>query len=196
VTPAIALAATMTIVAVGDSTTKGTPGPASYADRMKEARPGWTIVAHGVDGERSDQIRARFDRDVEAAKPDYVIILAGVNDAYQGRPTEATKLDLMWMYRRAKALGAVPVAATILPFSAATPAQSLRIERLNAWIRATASRERIPFCDTAYAAADPKDPRRLKGSPDGLHPDVETYRAVGDALVRTLTEARRSKRRH
>jgi acyl-CoA thioesterase-1 len=193
-TPAIVLAATMTIVALGDSTTKGTPGPTSYADRMREARPGWTIFARGVDGERSDQIRARFERDVEAAKPDYVIILAGVNDAYQGRPTESTKLDLMWMYRRAKAIGAVPVAATILPFSAATPDQSLRIERLNAWIRGAASRERIPFCDTARAAADPKDPRKLKGSPDGLHPDEKTYREVGDALVRTLTEARRSKR--
>jgi acyl-CoA thioesterase-1 len=188
-TPAVVLAATMTIVALGDSTTKGTPGPLSFADRMMEARPQWTVVARGVDGERSDQIRARFATDVEALRPDYVIILAGVNDAYQGRPIAATKLDLMWMYGRAKAIGAVPVAATILPFSAATPDQSLRIERLNAWIRAAASRARIPFCDTARAAADPKDPRRLKGSPDGLHPDVATYRAVGDALVKALTEA-------
>ena len=192
-TPAIVLVATMTIVALGDSTTAGTPGKTTFADRMMEARPGWTVLARGVNGERSDQIRARFERDVEALRPDYVIILAGVNDAYQGRPTEATKLDLMWMYRRAKAAGVMPVAATILPFTRATPEQSLRIERLNAWIRATASHERIPFCDTARAAADPKDPRRLKGSPDGLHPDVETYRAVGDALVRTLTEASRPK---
>jgi acyl-CoA thioesterase-1 len=184
----------MTVVALGDSTTAGTPGKTTFADRMMEVRPGWTVLARGVNGERSDEVRERFATDVEPAKPAYVIILAGVNDVYQGRPAEATERDLMWMYRRAKAIGSVPVAATILPFSAATPDQSARIERLNAWIRNAASRERILFCDTARAAADPKDPRRLKGSPDGLHPDVETYRAVGDALVTTLTEARRAKR--
>lgn len=204
-TPALVLAATMTIVALGDSTTAGTPAFASpieapprgegnpesqFSHWMTKGRPGWTVLNRGVNGERADQIRARFARDVEAAKPSVVIILAGVNDAYQGRPTEATKLDLLWMYRRAKTLGIVPVAATVLPFTLATPAQSERIERLNTWIRDVAVKEDIPFCDTARAAADPRDPRRLKGSPDGLHPDVPTYRAVGEALVRTLVSAR------
>lgn len=205
-TPALVLAATMTIVALGDSTTAGTPAFASplesppagagnresqYAHWMMKARPEWTVLNRGINGERADQIRARFARDVEAARPRFAIILAGVNDAYQGRPLEATKLDLLWMYRRAKALGIVPVAATALPFTRATPAQSERLERLNAWIHAAALREKIPFCDTALAAADPKHPRKLKASPDGLHPDAATYRAVGEALVKTLTEALR-----
>lgn len=203
-TPALVLAATMTIVGLGDSTTAGTPAFASpveyppvgrgnpesqYSYWVMKARPEWTVLNRGVNGERTDHIRARFARDVEAEKPNVVIILAGVNDAYQGRPIEATKRDLMWMYRRAKTLGIVPVAATVLPFSRATPAQSERIERLNQWIREAAAREKIPFCDTARAASDPKDPRRLKASPDGLHPDAATYRAVGEALVKTLTEA-------
>ena len=76
-----------------------------------KARPGWTVLNRGVNGERADEIRARFARDVEAAKPKVVIILAGVNDAYQGRPVEDTAADLLWMYRRAKALGIAPVAA-------------------------------------------------------------------------------------
>ena len=208
-TPALVLAATMTIVALGDSTTAGSPAfrspvehppsgagdpESQYAYWMMKARPEWTVLNRGVNGERTDAIRARFARDVEAARPRFVIILAGVNDAYQGRPTEATKFDLMWMYRRAEAIGAVPVAASVLPFTGATPEQSQRIERLNKWIRETAIREKMPFCDTARAAADPKDRRRLKGSPDGLHPDAATYRAVGEALVKTLTEVLRSKR--
>lgn len=200
-TPALVLAATMTIVALGDSTTAGTPAFASpleappdgagnpesqYGYWLAKARPGWTVLNRGVNGERADEIRARFARDVEAAKPGAVIILAGVNDAYQGRPVPETELDLRWMYRRAKALGIVPVAATVLPFTRATPAQNERIARLNAWIRKTAAEEKIPFCDTARAAADPKDARRLKASPDGLHPDVATYRAVGEALAAAL----------
>jgi lysophospholipase L1-like esterase len=188
-------------VALGDSTTAGTPLFASpleappdgrgdeksqYAYWLMRARPEWRVLNRGVNGERADEIRERFSRDVEASTPSVVIILAGVNDAYQGRPPEETEADLLWMYRRAKALGIVPVAATVLPFSRATEEQSRRLETLNAWIRATAKAEAIPFCDTARAAADPKDPRRLKGSPDGLHPDVAGYRAVGEALAKTL----------
>lgn len=207
---ALVLAATMTIVGLGDSTTAGTPAFASpleapprgagnpesqYGFWMMKARPGWSVLNRGVNGERADEIRARFARDVEAARPKVVIILAGVNDAYQGRPAEETEADLLWMYRRAQSLGIVPVAATVLPFTRATAAQSDRVERLNKWIRAAAVREKIVFADTARAAADPKDGRRLKGSPDGLHPDTATYRAVGEALVKALDDATAAPRR-
>jgi len=200
----------MTIVALGDSTTAGTPAFASpleappsgsgnpesqYSHWMTKAKPGWIVLNRGVNGERADQIRARFARDVEAAQPSVVIILAGVNDAYQGRDAEEVEADLLWMYRRAKSLGIVPVAATILPFTRATAAQSERLETLNAWIRSTATREMIPFCDSAHAAAHRKDSRRLKGTPDGLHPDPATYRAVGEALVRCLAIAARARSR-
>jgi lysophospholipase L1-like esterase len=207
---ALALAASsLTIVALGDSTTAGTPAFSSplesppdgagdpesqFAHWMMKAEPKWRVLNRGVNGERADQIRARFARDVEAARPKIVIILAGVNDAYQGRPSKSTQLDLRWMYRRAKALGIVPVAATILPFTLATPAQNERIESLNAWIRRIAVIEKIPLCDTASAAADAKDRRKLKASPDGLHPDVATYRAVGEALVKTISAAARPRR--
>lgn len=203
-TSALVLAATMTIVALGDSTTAGSPAfkspiesapdgagnpESQYAHWMMKARPEWTVLNRGVNGELASEIRARFARDVEAVKPRFVIILAGVNDAYQARSAKATHGDLLWMYRRAKELGITPVAATCLPFTSATREQSERIERLNRWIRSTAAKEHILLCDTARAAADPNDPRRLKASPDGLHPDVATYRAVGEALVQTLSAA-------
>ena len=194
-------AAPLKIVALGDSTTAGTPAflspleappdgdgnpQSQFAYWMTKARPKWRVLNRGVNGERADSIRARFERDVAAEKPRVVIVLAGVNDAYQGRPTESTHIDLAWMYRRAKLLGIVPVAATVLPFTRATAAQSERIERLNAWIRKRAAAEKIPLCDTAAAAADPKNPLALKGSPDGLHPDVAGYRAMAASLVKTI----------
>lgn len=198
-----AKAPAVTIVALGDSTTAGTPLFASpleappdgagdpksqFSHWMERSHPAWRVLNRGVNGERSDEIRARFARDVEAEKPRAVIILAGVNDAYQGRPAEGTQADLAWMYARAKALGILPVAASVLPFSRATAAQAARIDALNAWIRLEAAREKIPFCDTAQAAADPKDPHRLRGSPDGLHPDVAGYRAVGEALAQCVSK--------
>jgi lysophospholipase L1-like esterase len=203
--PAAAAPAPTVIVALGDSTTAGTPAFQSpleappdgrgearsqYAYWLPRAHPGWRALNRGIDGERADQIRARFARDVEAEHPRFVIVLAGVNDVYQGRPLADAEADLLWMYRRAKALGIVPVAATVLPFTRATAAQNERLARINAWIRSAAKREGIPFCDAARAVADPKDARRLKSSPDGLHPDVAGYRALGEALAKTLERIR------
>lgn len=203
--PSLVFAATMTIVALGDSMTAGTPMFASplesppngagdersqFAYWMMRERPDWRVLNRGVNGQRADEIRARFASDVEAVRPAAVIILAGVNDVYQGRRIEKTQADLLWMYRRAKNLGIVPIAASVLPFTRATTEQSRRLEKLNDWIRKTAEREKIPFCDAARAVADPKDRRRLRSSPDGLHPDVAGYRALGEALVKTLTPPR------
>lgn len=190
-----------TIVALGDSTTAGTPGfqspieappdgrgdpQSQYAYWLMRAAPDLRVLNRGFNGERTDEIRARFARDVEAERPRAVIILAGVNDVYQGRPLQDAQADLLWMYRRAKTLGITPVAATVLPFTRATKTQSERIAQLNSWIASTAKSESLLFCDTARAAADPADPTRLKGSPDGLHPDPAGYRAVGEALARAL----------
>ena len=57
-----------------------------YAWWLMQAHPDWEVVNQGVNGERSDQILARFDRDVLARRPRVVVIIAGVNDVYQGRP--------------------------------------------------------------------------------------------------------------
>jgi lysophospholipase L1-like esterase len=150
------------------------------------AKPGWKALNRGVNGERTDQIVARFARDVESARPRDVIVLAGVNDVYQNRPLGETEKNLLWMYRRAKALGIVPVAATVLPFDRANDDQNRRIAALNAWIRIAAQTERIPFCDAALAVADPKNPRRLRFTPDGFHPGPAGYRALGEALAKEL----------
>ena len=203
--PLQAAPAPVVIVALGDSTTAGTPAfqspleappdgrgneKSQYAYWLMRAHPAWSVLNRGINGERADEIRARFARDVEAVHPRFVIVLAGVNDVYQGRPLSDVEADLLWMYRRAKTLGIVPVAATVLPFTRATDEQSERLAELNAWIRSAAHREKISFCDSAAAVADPKNLRRLKGSSDGLHPDVAGYRALAEALGRTLAALR------
>ena len=77
----------VTIVALGDSTTAGTPGFKSPIERRRTApetsrastaywlmqiAPRLAVLNRGVNGERSDQIRARFTRDVLDAKPSVV----------------------------------------------------------------------------------------------------------------------------
>ncbi|MBI4416252.1 MAG: hypothetical protein HY557_04640 [Euryarchaeota archaeon] len=191
------------IVGLGDSTTAGTPdflspleappngrgnSESQYAYWMMRAHPEWTVLNRGINGQRSDEILARFPRDVLEERPDYAIILAGVNDVYQGRILLDVRRNLRAMYERSVEASIVPVAATILPYNTAPPAAAAAIRAVNLWIASAAENLTIPFCDTNRAAADPDAPDRLRGSPDGLHPDVPGYRAMGEALVRTIEE--------
>src|ERR671937_2571156 len=108
----------LTIVALGDSTTAGTPGfrsplesppdgagnvESQYAFWLMQRRPDWLVLNRGVNGERTDQIRARFARDVLDERPNIVVIVAGVNDVYQGLGSESVQRELAAMYEMARA---------------------------------------------------------------------------------------------
>jgi lysophospholipase L1-like esterase len=199
------------IVALGDSTTAGTPGwqsplehppdgagneQSQYAYWLRLAHPEWTVLNRGVNGERSDQILARFDRDVVAAAPSVVVVVAGVNDIYQGRSAEDVIAILHRLYQRARAAGLAVVAGSIVPFDTATPAQNGAMRRVNQWIRQQSQVDPlVVFVDTRAAVAAPEDPDRLADSPDHLHPAVAGYRAMAAAiqpvLERLLEPARR-----
>lgn len=189
------------IVGLGDSTTAGTPGflspleappngrgnpESQYAYWMMRMRPEWTVLNRGVNGQRSDEILSRFEEDVLQEAPNCVIILAGVNDIYQGIPIENVETNLLAMCRKAIAAKITPVAATVLPYNTASPSEAKAIRDLNSWIADTANRLGILFCDTNRAVRDPSNPDRLLSSPDGLHPDVSGYRNMGEALSETV----------
>jgi acyl-CoA thioesterase I len=195
------------IVALGDSTTAGTPGflsplespPAGtgdpesqYAYWLMNAHPEWDVLNRGVNGERSDQIRARFDRDVLAASPRVVVIIGGVNDVYQGRPASHVIAELRAMYQQARAAGIPVVAGSIVPYNTATADQNSRVCEVNSWIRNSATREHgVIFVDTRAAVAAPDAPDRLAESPDDLHPSAGGYRRMAEALLPAVEAALR-----
>lgn len=195
----------VTIVALGDSTTAGTPqfkspieAPPSgkgneqsqFAYWLMRAHRDWRVLNRGINGETADQIAARFDRDVLQASPAIVIIIAGVNDVYGGRQVTDVTPVLRAMYDRAARARIRVVAGSIVPYNTATPVQNARMREINEWIAAEAARDpNIVFADTRKAAAAPGDLNRLSGSPDGLHPDVDGYRKMADALAPAIAEA-------
>lgn len=199
------------IVALGDSTTAGTPGflsplesppngrgnaESQYAYWLMKARPDWNVLNRGVNGERSDQIRARFDRDVLSASPAVVVIIAGVNDVYQGRPAAHVIDQLRSMYERARRAGIPVVAGSIVPYNGATPDQNARMRAINDWIRDAATREYgVQFADTRAAVAAPGQPDRLAESPDDLHPTPAGYRKMASALTPAIEATIGSARR-
>ena len=144
-----------------------------------KAHSEWEVLNRGVNGERTDQIRARFDRDVIAAAPRIVVIIAGVNDVYQGLSMEHVTTQLAAMYAEAAHAGIRVVAGSIIPYNTATAGQNARMHRINAWIR----RQRgVTFVETRAAVAASNDPDRLFQSPDGLHPTAAGYQRMAEAI--------------
>lgn len=202
---AVLAVAAITIVALGDSTTAGTPGfkspveappngsgnvESQYAYWLTQAHADWRVLNRGVNGERSDQIRARFARDVLPAKPAVVVIIAGVNDIYQGRTAESVERELELMYDAARAAKIAVVAGTIVPYNTSGADENARMRAVNAWIREYASRhDDVVFCDTRAAVAAPGQPDRLVSSPDGLHPSPDGYKRMAEALEPAIRTA-------
>jgi len=188
----------ITIVCLGDSTTAGTPmfqspieAPpngrgderSQYGYWLMQSHADWRVLNRGVNGERSDQIAARFDRDVLAHAPAVVVILAGVNDVYQGRTVAHVTTQLRAMYDRAAAARISVVAGSIVPYNTASAEQNTRMHEINTWIAAAPARDaNLRFADTRRAAAAPGNLDRLAGSPDGLHPDIAGYRRMAEVL--------------
>ena len=194
------------IVAMGDSTTAGTPAYKSpreappngkgdvksqYAYWLTRAHPEWVIVNKGINAQRSDAIAARFDEDVIAERPHVVVIIAGVNDVYQNRPAQQVKDQLTAMYQKARAAGIRVVAGTIIPYNTASDDQNARMHEINDWIRAQAEAGLVTFVDTRAAVAASDSPDLLATSPDGLHPDVAGYRRMADAIAPAILQALR-----
>lgn len=187
------------IVAMGDSTTAGTPAfkspreappkgsgdeTSQYAYWLMRAHPEWEIVNQGINAQRSDQIAARFDADVIAQKPAVVVIIAGVNDVYQGRPAQHVTEQLSAMYARARAAGIRVVAGTIIPYNTATADQNARMKAINDWIRSQGRADPgVVVVDTRAAVAAADNPDKLASSPDQLHPDAAGYRRMAEAIA-------------
>ncbi len=201
----MSIAAVTIIVALGDSTTAGTPGfkspiespPAGegnaesqYAYWLMKTHPEWDVRNRGVNGERSDEIRMRFERDVLRDAPLLVVIIAGVNDVYQGCSASRVQQELQAMYDGARAARIAVVAGTILPYNTATPDQNARMHAVNDWIQEYAARyPHVVFCDTRNAVAVPGERDRLVSSPDDLHPSPDGYRLMALALEPAIKTA-------
>lgn len=191
----------LTIVGLGDSTTAGTPGflspreappegsgnvQSQYAYWLEQSHPGWKVLNRGVRGQRSDQILKRFEYDVLKNDPDIVIILAGVNDLYQGYPVSHVITHLGKLYDAAAANGIVVAACTVLPFDLAAPEVTSNILKVNRWIESNAEEKGFIFCDTYNAVSDKKNPGRFTDSPDGVHPGVEGYRSMAQEIGKVI----------
>jgi lysophospholipase L1-like esterase len=183
------------VVGLGDSITAGNPGydpdPARQpfeGDDLESQYLYWAALAdpsiefrnHGVGGERTDQIRARFAAAADGA--DVLVVQGGINNIVQGRPIETAAADIRELVRLGKRHGLGVVVADVLPWNRGWPGAEPQIRALNDLIRSLAAAEAVkalPFHDTLE---DPARPGRMREewTADGNHPSVLGYRRLGE----------------
>jgi lysophospholipase L1-like esterase len=185
------VAAVLLLACLGDSITEGSP---HWDSRQQLGNPErqwqhWAARAnhglefrnHGIWGERTDQIAARFDAAVEGA--DVLVVQGGINDLAQGRSVDATSTNLETMVRRGLDLGLRVAVCDVLPWNNGWPAHETPIRELNARIH-TFGVAVLPFHDTLE---DPERPGRMKAEwchDDGDHPSIAGYRRLGESAFR------------
>jgi lysophospholipase L1-like esterase len=176
---------------LGDSITEGSP---HWDARRREGdeqgqweywaglrHPELAFRNHGVWGERTDEILARFDE--AAGGADVLIVQGGINDVAQGRPVETAAANLARMVERARALDLPVAVCDVLPWNAGRPDQTAAIRELNGRIHAFGVPV-LPFHDTLE---DPERPGRMAAEwahDDGDHPSVAGYRRLGEVAFR------------
>jgi lysophospholipase L1-like esterase len=184
------------IACLGDSITAGSPLWDPDPDvRKKIERPDersqwewWAMRMYGeldlrnfgVNGERTDQIAARFAQAVDGAEA--VVVQGGINDVVQGRPVEQAAANLAGMLHRARHMGLRVAIADVLPWNNGDSRAAADIDRLNELIRSVAEGQDVPLLRFNETLADPSRPTRMRETltDDGDHPSVEGHRLLGE----------------
>ena len=176
---------------LGDSITEGSPywdtrrrsgNPEGQWEHWAALRhPELRFANHGIWGERTDEIAARFDAAVEGA--DVLIVQGGINDIAPRRPVEEAAANLRSLVERGRALGLPVAVCDVLSWNNGWPHAEPAIRALNESI-ANFGVPVLPFHDTLE---DPDLPGRMKlewCNEDGDHPSIAGYRRLGELAFR------------
>jgi len=183
-------------VCLGDSLTVGYQSPSPYGgyaetpytdmlEPMARARlqelglKGYEafFINKGINGDSTDGMLGRFKTSVEAERPDYVIIWAGINDLYAGREPRQVMGNLVRLYSRTLETGAKPIACTLTPTEADARMNS-RIRELNALIAKHCDIEGIRVVDLFSSLAGSDGRLNPVYSDDGVHLSHQGYATV------------------
>jgi len=141
-----------------------------------------SMINKGVNGDLTEGMLHRFQRDVIDFKPNYVIILGGTNDIGWGYSIQKIYNNLKTMYMKARENGIEPIGCTLPSVRRWDNGIPPRIEINDLLIDYCRLRE-ISCVDLFSKTCDPET-KRLKSdySSDGLHLNKLGYMKVAESL--------------
>jgi lysophospholipase L1-like esterase len=179
---------------------------ASYAAEWDTPKlPGYTVTNKGIGGQESSDLRARFERDVIALKPNTVMIWGHYNDIVRASADKMVAAkqkaqdNYRWMTEQARAAGievilvteiTIPIPDTLKENAMAWVAGLLgkqdyrsqkneQIKAVNAWLRDYARSQNIKLLDLETALDSGNGTRKVEyAREDNSHVSPAGYQAI------------------
>lgn len=176
-----------TILCIGDSITAGWPygEDCAYSGYLKNDH---TTVNRGVPGETSRQIMLRLERELVSSGADFVLIMAGTNDAMlPGARAEDTLECMKRMIRTVRQDNAEPVILTcLIPDEQAVPEWFDDIVPVRNFLNEY-NRQLMEYCGYEHISVICTH-TVSPGYIDGVHPDKAGYRILGEYISSALRD--------
>ncbi|MBR5703390.1 MAG: glycoside hydrolase family 97 catalytic domain-containing protein [Bacteroidales bacterium] len=172
-------------VLMGDSITQGwARSDGAWLDEHN-------LVGRGISGQTTSQMLVRFRRDVIELQPEYVVILAGINDIARNNgyiTVENAFNNIVSMVELAQVAGIKPVLCTL------TPAHEIGwrkrigdprplVDKMNGLITAYAAEHGIPLVDYHSAMKTGDDAMVPEYRYDAVHPNLAGYKVMEQVLL-------------
>ena len=179
---------------------------ASYAEEWETPRlPGYTVTNKGIGGQESSDLRARFQRDVLALKPDVVMIWGHYNDIVRASADKMAAAkqraqdNYRWMTEQARAAGievilvtelTIPIADTLKEKAMALigsvrgkqdyrTQKNEQIKAVNVWLREYAAAQKLKLLDLERALDSGNGTRKVEYTrEDNSHVSPAGYQAI------------------
>ncbi len=152
------------------------------------------IIGRGISGQTTAEMLVRFRADVIEMDPEYVVILAGINDI--ARNNGYIKLsnihkNIVSMAELAQAHGIKPVLCTLLPAHEIGWRPDLgdprpKIDSLNTMIRDYAAKNGLPLVDYHSVMKDDEGAMKEEYRKDAVHPNLDGYKKMEEILFGVL----------
>ena len=176
------------IVLIGDSITESWKG---YSPEFFAENP--YLINKGVGGETTPQILDRFNSDVVSLEPEFVIILAGINDIAQNTgyiSIPETFTNIINMVEIANSHNITPVLCSVLPASKIAWKPEIKsadlVIELNDKLKDYCTENNIAYVDYFSSMVGEKKELRSDLTYDGVHPDKKGYLIMEKILLETI----------
>tara|TARA_B100000427_G_scaffold229312_1_gene192578 strand:+ start:73 stop:753 length:681 start_codon:yes stop_codon:yes gene_type:complete len=176
------------IVLIGDSITESWKG---YSPEFFTENP--YLINKGVGGETTPQILDRFNSDVVSLEPEFVIILAGINDIAQNTgyiSVSETFTNIVSMVEIANSHNISPILCSVLPASKIVWKPEIKsadlVIELNEKLEKYCIENNTVYIDYFSSMVGEKKELRSDLTYDGVHPDKKGYLIMEKILLETI----------